>query len=61
MKTLKDTLTHALRSVAGAALCHRGLYGQLSGCHGFAAYATGKPEIYLPMAALYAVLALRGP
>jgi len=36
--------------------CHKNVYGGLSACHGFAAYATGKPEVYVPMALLYFVL-----
>lgn len=40
--------------------CHRNVYGCLGGWHGFAAWATGKPEVYVPMAALYWVLAWRG-
>lgn len=60
MNTWKESLTSAVRRTINAVLCHRSLYGQLSGCHLFAAYATGKPEVYLPMAALYAVLAGSG-
>jgi len=45
------------KKVCKAVLCHRSLYGQLCGCHSFAAWATGKPEIYVPMALVYAVLA----
>ena len=41
-------------------VCHHALYGGLTACHGWAAYATQKPEIYVPMAVLYAVLAWRG-
>jgi len=37
--------------------CHRNVYGALCGCHGFAAWATGKPEVYVPMAVLYLLLA----
>ncbi len=57
MKTEKKSLADRIRAAAKACICHRSLYGQLSGCHGFAAWATGKPEIYVPMAVLYAVLA----
>ncbi|MEX3015527.1 hypothetical protein [Gymnodinialimonas hymeniacidonis] len=63
-KTMTEKLTDAVKwvaktvqSIAKACVCHRSLYGQLSGCHGFAAWATGKPEIYVPMAVLYAVMA----
>ncbi|MEM6607817.1 MAG: hypothetical protein AAF689_04500 [Pseudomonadota bacterium] len=37
--------------------CHRNMYCGLSGFHGFAAYATQKPEIYVPMAVIYFLLA----
>lgn len=49
-----------LKKAINVALCHHSLYGGLTGCHGFAAWVTDKPEVYLPMAALYAVLAIRG-
>ncbi len=35
----------------------RRLYWALAGAHGMAGFATGKPEVYLPMAALYALAA----
>lgn len=60
MKTWKETLTDAIRKLGRVALCDHSLYGQLSGCHTFAAWATGKPEVYLPMAVLYAVMAWKG-
>lgn len=41
-------------------LCHRAAYAGLSGTHAFAALATGKPEVYLPMAVLYLVLVVLG-
>lgn len=41
-------------------LCHRAAYAGLSGTHVFAALATGKPEVYLPMAVLYLVLVVLG-
>jgi hypothetical protein len=40
--------------------CHRALYAGLAGCHGAACWLTDKPELYGPMALLYAILALRG-
>lgn len=41
-------------------LCHRTLYAGLAACHGMGCLVTGKPELYGPMALLYALLALRG-
>ncbi len=41
-------------------VCHHGLYGGLCASHSWAAWATQKPEVYLPMVLLYAVLAWRG-
>lgn len=53
------TFTTKLRKATKAVFCHHSIYGQLAGWHGFAAFSTGKPEIYVPMAVLYAVMALR--
>ena len=49
-------------SVWGANLlfCHRVIYAGLSVCHGSGCVITEKPELYGPMAVLYALLALRG-
>jgi len=41
-------------------VCHHALYGGLSASHGWAAWVTAKPEVYVPMCLLYAVLAWRG-
>ena len=41
-------------------LHHRAIYAGLSACHGWGCLLTGKPELYGPMAVLYAILALRG-
>ncbi|MEL6449889.1 MAG: hypothetical protein AAFQ19_01415 [Pseudomonadota bacterium] len=57
MKRLEDW-KKKIAKLAAAVLCHRGHYGQLCGCHGFAAWATGKPEVYVPMAAVYLLLAV---
>lgn len=40
--------------------CHRAIYAGLSCCHGAGCWLTDKPELYGPMAALYAILAFRG-
>ena len=37
--------------------CCRNVYTGLGGCHGFAAWATQKPEVYVPMALMYLILA----
>lgn len=49
-----------LKKMMEVCVCHQALYGGLSASHGWAAWATGKPEVYLPMMAIYAVLAWRG-
>jgi hypothetical protein len=41
-------------------ISHRVIYGGLSGCHLWAAVATGKWEVYVPMAVLYALALWRG-
>lgn len=46
--------------VIGILLCHRAIYTGLSVCHGSGCIITEKPELYGPMAVLYAILALRG-
>ena len=46
--------------VASLLFCHRMIYLALSLCHGSGCLITEKPELYGPMAALYAILALRG-
>ncbi|MEL6451016.1 MAG: hypothetical protein AAFQ19_07130 [Pseudomonadota bacterium] len=49
-----------IKKFGNACVCHHALYGGLSASHGWAAWATGKPEVYVPMTLLYAVLAWRG-
>lgn len=51
--------TRAIKAV-GILLCHRAIYTGLSICHGSGCVITEKPELYGPMAVLYAILALRG-
>lgn len=41
-------------------ISHRACYAALALCHVYAAGATGKWSVYLPMAWFYAVLAWRG-
>ncbi|MDP2801162.1 MAG: hypothetical protein Q8O26_04685 [Phreatobacter sp.] len=45
---------------AKAFYCHRAIYAGLACCHGSGCFLTEKPELYGPMAVLYAVLALKG-
>lgn len=56
---LKNVETWA-QLVCAKLFCHRAIYAGLSGCHGAACWLTKKPELYGPMAVLYAILALRG-
>lgn len=56
MKYLKTMTQKLLQRLC----CHRSLYSGLCGSHGFAAYATGKPEVYVPMMVIYGVLAITG-
>lgn len=59
MLTLQKLKTLAF--ACGKALyCHRAIYAGLAVCHGSGCFMTGKPELYGPMAFLYAVLALKG-
>lgn len=39
---------------------HRAIHAGLSACHGMGCVITDRPELYGPLAALYAILALRG-
>ena len=55
-----ERMKDKVKEWAAAVCCHRNIYAGLTGCHGFAAWATEKPEIYLPMAALYLVQTLKG-
>ena len=56
IQRLKDKIA----ALADVLFCHRAIYAGLSLCHGSACIVTEKPELYGPMAALYAILALRG-
>lgn len=58
-KQLKD-LKSKLKDAKAFCLRHQCLYGGLCGAHGWAAWATDKPEVYLPIMALYALLAWQG-
>ncbi|MEO9682816.1 MAG: hypothetical protein ABJF86_13230 [Tateyamaria sp.] len=49
-----------MKKLMNICLCHRAMYGSLSASHGWAAWVTEKPEVYVPMLLLYAVLAVRG-
>lgn len=60
MFELTKTWKTKLLSVCAAVFCHRAIYAGLSACHGSGCLITEKPELYGPMAVLYAILALRG-
>lgn len=60
MKELIETLKNGVASFCAIFLCHRAIYAGLSVCHGSGCVLTEKPELYGPMAALYAILALKG-
>ena len=49
-----------VQKLSAILFCHRAIYFGLSTCHGSACWITERPELYGPMAALYAILALRG-
>lgn len=51
LKTLGNSLADAL-------VCHRTIYSGLAICHGLGCILTDYPELYGPMAVLYAILAL---
>ncbi len=48
-----------LQTRAAALLGHRAIYTGLAACHASGCVITDKPELYAPMAILYALLALR--
>lgn len=56
LKTWKSRLLTACAFV----FCHRAIYAGLSACHWSGVWVTDKPQLYGPMAVLYAILALRG-
>jgi hypothetical protein len=53
-------LKYLVLCLAKALYCHRALYAGFALCHGSGCFLTGKPELYGPMAVLYAVLAVKG-
>jgi hypothetical protein len=53
LKNCGIRFVNALRS-------HRAIYTGLAICHGYGCVLTGRPELYGPMALLYALLALKG-
>ena len=40
--------------------CHRAVYGAMAGVYGWASAHTQDPAVYLALAALHAILAIRG-
>ncbi|MEM7529607.1 MAG: hypothetical protein AAF416_18380 [Pseudomonadota bacterium] len=60
MFELLKTWRTRLRTAFAFVFCHRAIYAGLSACHGSGCLITEKPELYGPMAVLYAILALRG-
>jgi hypothetical protein len=59
MFELKTITSYALR-IAKALVCHRAIYTGLAICHSTGCFLTEKPELYGPMAILYAALAVKG-
>ena len=55
-----EYLTKKIEVMMNVICGHRVLYGELCGSHGFAEWMTGKPEVYVPMMVLYAMLSWRG-
>ena len=53
-------LRRRLLAVGRTLVCHRAIYAGLFACHMSGCFIAEKPELYGPMAALYAILALRG-
>ena len=60
LKERLTTLKTALAHLFAVLTCHRAIYTGLAACHGSGCLITQKPELYGPMAVLYAILALRG-
>ena len=59
-KKMLNQLKKTLKTLAAIALGHRVIYGLLSFAHANGCVMTDYPELYAPMAALYAILAWRG-
>ena len=60
LKERLATLKAAIERLLAVLTCHRAIYTGLAACHGSACFIAQKPELYGTMAALYAILALRG-
>lgn len=60
LKTRLKTWKARLLWIAGMLFCHRMIYTGLSLCHISGCMITEKPQLYGPMAVLYAILAVRG-
>lgn len=57
---LTEKLTAMTTKTVGILCCHRALYGGMSGTYGWASAQTHDPAVYLTLAALHAILAIRG-
>ncbi|MEM1345916.1 MAG: hypothetical protein AAGI34_15230 [Pseudomonadota bacterium] len=60
MRELLKRLRERAEKICATLFCHRMLHGGLSLCHGAGCWVTDKPELYGPMAVLYAILTVRG-
>jgi hypothetical protein len=60
MFELRTKLKSCVLMLCASMFRHRVIYAGLSGCHGAGCWITDKPELYGPIALLYAILALRG-
>jgi hypothetical protein len=54
------SLNTAIRGFVRRLFCHRMIYAGLTVCHAFGCAITDKPQLYGPMAVLYAILAVLG-
>ena len=60
MFELLKTLKMWVQKHCALLISHRAIYIGLSACHVSGCLITGKPELYGPMAVLYAIFVLRG-
>ena len=60
MFELLTTLKIGVLKLCALLLCHRAIYAGQSACHVSGCLITEMPELYGPVAVLYAILALRG-
>lgn len=60
MFELTNTLKVLISTFTGILLCHRAIYAGMALFHGWGCILADTPELYGPMAILYAILALKG-